>query len=224
MRLTLISDTHSDQKHLNKKLAVGGDLIIHSGDVSRKGAEYEIREFCKWFDDLNYTHKIFIAGNHDFLFQTNPALALDIVNQHDSITYLQDSNIVINDLNIFGSPWSPIYKVKAFNLNRGNDLLEKWQNIPDNTDILITHGPPFGVGDYSTLNDKNAGCSDLYSEVIDRIKPKIHVFGHIHSGYSCNQINDILFINASSMDNCFEISHPPIHLEFDKNLNTLKIN
>jgi predicted phosphodiesterase len=137
MKLTLISDTHNKHKKLND-LLTGGDILIHAGDISSMGYDHEIDNFCKWFSSIeSYTHKIFIAGNHDLLFEQNPERAMDIVNNYPNIVYLQDNTLTIGDGGpvIYGSPWQPRFYNWAFNADRGEDIKKYWDKIPENTDI-----------------------------------------------------------------------------------------
>lgn len=144
-KITFISDTHTHHNKITKDLP-GGDILIHTGDISSMGYEYEINAFCKWFNSLDkYEHKIFIAGNHDFGFQNNKEKILELVNSYKNITYLEDQGIILNGIKIYGSPWQPLFHNWAFNLPRnGDELKSKWNNIPKDTDILLTHGPAWG--------------------------------------------------------------------------------
>jgi predicted phosphodiesterase len=115
MKLTFISDTHNKHKHVhNNSLGdlSGGDILIHAGDISSMGYEHEIAEFAKWYDGLDYTHKIFIAGNHDWGFQNNSDKVKGLLTGYKSIDYIQDELITIQDgdnpeIKIWGSPWQP---------------------------------------------------------------------------------------------------------------------
>lgn len=214
--ITFISDTHGRHKLMTNDLP-GGDIIIHGGDVSNKGLLTEINDFLEWFKELPYTHKIFIAGNHDFGFENirhNYEYGISIP---DNVIYLFDNSVNIDGINIYGSPWQPRFYDWAFNLNRGYDIAQKWNIIPGNTDILITHGPAYSILD-RTPSGMNAGCEDLYERIND-IKPRIHICGHIHGGYGYRENNGILFINASSLDERYEYNHKPIVLEYDFDLN-----
>ena len=95
--------------------------------------------------------------------------------------YLQDSTTEIYGIKIYGTPWQPKFCGWAFNLERGQELMDKWDLIPDDTDILITHTPPVGYGDLCSSGTR-AGCVDLLLSVQHRIQPKYHVYGHIHEG------------------------------------------
>lgn len=219
MKLTLLSDTHNC--HHNLKIP-GGDIIIHSGDISNRGFDIEIENFCEWYKDLNYEYKIFIAGNHDFYFQDNPDKSKKILQKYN-IIYLEDDFIYVgeypNFIKIYGTPYQPTYYNWAFNLPRhGLELKEKWDNIPNDVDILITHTPPFGILD--KINNLNVGCELLKDKIID-INPKIHVFGHIHkNGYYYNKKTH--FFNASIINENFEQMNP-INIEWDFKKNEILI-
>jgi len=111
--------------------------------------------------------------------------------------YLQDQELNVLGFRIYGSPWQPEFYSWAFNLNRGDEIRAKWKAIPEGIDILITHGPPLGHGDECVIGDR-AGCYDLLQEIEMRIKPKVHVFGHIHEGYGVTTNDVTMFINAST--------------------------
>lgn len=179
MKLVLISDTHL--RHKRSYLPIPeGDILIHSGDACLQGDRFEVRDFFEWWGSLKAKHKIFVAGNHDWLFEKDPVLAKSMVPK-DTI-YLQDSMAVVDGLKIYGSPWQPEFQEWAFNLPRGVKLRQKWEAIPSGIDILITHGPAMGFLDFSKFGDVHVGCEDLRQE-LHRIKPKLHVYGHIHGDY-----------------------------------------
>ncbi len=141
-RIVCLSDTHN----CNEQIALpDGDILIHAGDATIRGTIDEIVLFNEWFANLPHRRKIFVAGNHDWLFETNNAYARNLLSRE--IIYLQDSSVEIEGLKIYGSPWQPRFFDWAFNLNRGAELAEKWKLIPGDTDVLITHGPPFGILD-----------------------------------------------------------------------------
>jgi predicted phosphodiesterase len=228
MKITLISDTHNKHKFVTNDLP-GGDLLIHAGDLSSMGYEHEIREFCKWYDSLdNYTNKIFIAGNHDWGFQNNIDVTKEILNSYKTIDYLQDDSILLGELNsevmvnIYGSPWQPEFYNWAFNLPRqGVELKEKWDNIPNNTDILITHGPAYGYVDKVIGRTENLGC-ELLTERIKELKPKIHVCGHIHTGYGYTFDGDTHYINASVLNESYVYYNKPLTIEWNPKTNEIE--
>ena len=227
MKITFISDTHNKHKQITEHLP-GGDLLIHAGDISSRGYKHEIQEFCKWFNSLeNYTVKTFIAGNHDFGFEKEPEMAKEVVDSYKWIDYLQDDFLgygvdTENFVKIYGSPWQPEFHNWAFNLPKnGKELEDKWNNIPDDTDILITHGPAFGYLDKIVGQYENLGC-ELLTKKIKEIKPKIHVCGHIHSGYGYVFDGDTHFINASVLNEQYVYTQKPLTVEWDPVTNSLE--
>ncbi len=224
MKITFISDTNNKHKFVTNDLP-GGDLLIHAGDLSSMGYEHEIREFCKWYDSLdNYTNKIFIAGNHDWGFQNNVEKVKEILDFYENITYLQDNEVLVGDklVSVYGSPWQPEFYNWAFNFPRnGYELKEKWGNIPSNTDILITHGPAYGYVDKVIGRPENLGC-ELLTDRIKEIKPKIHVCGHIHTGYGYTFDGDTHYINASVLNESYVYYNKPLTIEWNPETNEIE--
>lgn len=209
MKIVAISDTHG--KHQNLILPEG-DMLIHAGDVSSMGKEFEIKDFLDWFSKTDFTYKILIAGNHDFYFE-KIAFNETILNQliPSNIIYLNDSGVEIEGFRIWGSPIQPWFYNWAFNRYRGEDIKKHWNKIPQNTDILITHGPAYGILDKTTRND-NVGCEDLL-EKIKEVKPKLHICGHIHEAYGYIKESDTEFINASVLDENYNLRNQPVVIE-----------
>lgn len=214
MKIVCLSDTHNCNGQIN---VPDGDILIHSGDATIRGTEHEVEEFLSWFSSLPHRHKIFVAGNHDWLYEKNNRFAR-LLTANFKIKYLQDSSVEIEGLKIYGSPWQPRFFDWAFNLNRGAELAEKWKLIPEDVDILITHCPPNGILDEvpRQYRTENAGCEELrlrVEEISKRGKLKLHVFGHIHCGYGTAERFGVKFVNASNCDEEYEPSQPPIVLE-----------
>jgi len=213
MKITFISDTHGLHSHYTSKaygnLLGEGDILVHAGDISNIGKESEIKNFLDWFSNTDYTHKIFIAGNHDWGFTK-----IDDINQEykdKGVVYLFDSSVIIEGLKFYGSPWQPEFYNWAFNLPRnGNELKSKWDLIPDDTDILITHGPPWTILD-RVPTGASVGCEFLYDRVLE-VKPLINVFGHIHSSYGQKTLNGIEFLNASLLSESYVPYNNPIKI------------
>jgi len=202
-KIVCLSDTHNR----NEQIAVpDGDILIHAGDATVSGTIDEILLFSRWFDRLPHRHKIFVAGNHDRLFEINNRLARKLLGAE--IVYLQDSMVEIEGLKIYGSPWQPWFFDWAFNLPRGEPLAEKWRLIPPATDVLITHGPPFGILDFPP-DGFSVGCERLRLRV-EEIRPRLHVFGHIHHSYGTQEKLGVRFVNASNCDEAYEPTNPPI--------------
>lgn len=228
MQITVISDTHNKHKILNEILP-GGDLLIHAGDLSSMGYAHEIERFCKWFDSLDtYDHKVFIAGNHDFLFENHPEEAASIVNSYKWITYLQDTWLTIgtddlqNTVKLYGSPWQPEFMHWAFNLpHNGPELTSVWNDIPNDTNILITHGPPRNILDQVKGRPEALGCGVLESR-IQTFNPSIHVFGHIHTGNGYYFDGLTHYFNASILDESYLYRFKPRTFDWDPKTNKLE--
>lgn len=217
MKLTFISDTHGKHSHLTSKayknILGSGDVLVHAGDVSSMGKAHEIKNFLDWFSNTEFTHKVFIAGNHDFGFEYHTDIAPEY--KEKGVHYLFDSEVVIDGVKFYGSPWQPEFYDWAFNLPRGEKLAEKWKQIPGNTDILITHGPAHGMLDW-VPSGLQVGCQDLFNRVVE-VQPKIHVCGHIHCAQGQKNFFGIEFLNACVLNERYEYENKPISLEFDVN-------
>lgn len=209
-----ISDTHNKHKIIPKDWLVPADVIVHSGDISGRGYFAEIEDFLNWYSKLTqYTYKILIAGNHDFGFQDNPNKVRELLEKFPNIIYLQDSGVEILGVNFWGSPWQPTFFNWAFNLDRGLPLKEKWDLIPSNTDVLITHGPAKGYGDkvinrYSPSGGENVGCEDLLQTILE-IKPKLFCCGHIHQAQGVEQNEHTTFSNGAILNEDYLVAYKP---------------
>lgn len=210
-RIVAISDTHS--RHQNFGPLPDGDILIHAGDATVKGNFSEVVEFNRWLGTLPHKHKIFVAGNHDFIFEKSPDIASGLIT---NATYLQDSFAIVEGLKIYGSPWQPRFYDWAFNLDRGKDIARKWAMIPEDTDVLVTHGPPHGildmVSDRWTGQAASVGCEELLPAV-QRIKPRAHIFGHIHASYGQLLQDGTYFINASCCNELYKLVQAPIVID-----------
>jgi len=118
---------------------------------------------------------------------------------------------IIDGIKLWGSPWQPEFCNWAFNLPRGEALREKWQMIPEDTDVLITHGPPLGILD-NIAGGPALGDADLLDEVTNIVKPKVHIFGHIHDGYGTQREGETTFVNASLLDEWYNVANTPIEV------------
>ena len=202
MNIVLWSDSHS--RHELCRIP-DGDVLIFAGDIGARGTLEELESFDAFLGRLPHRRKIVIAGNRDYFFEDQPAESLRRLTH---AAYLQDEETVVDGIRIFGSPWQPPFMKTAFNLPRGGPLREKWSRIPTGIDVLITHTPPMGIGD-RTASGLHVGCEDLLAAVL-RIRPRVHVFGHVHEGYGMTRKDGMLFVNASVVDERMEISHPPV--------------
>jgi len=194
MRLVALSDTHGRHDGLR---VPDGDVLIHAGDMSSKGTLEELRQFNEWLGELPHDRKLFVPGNHDFCFEGEESRreALELLTEAECLI---DASVYVGDHLLWGAPWQPKFFDWAFNRPRGRPLREKWNLIPETTNILVTHGPPYNIGDEVTHGD-NVGCRELRKRV-DNIRPQYHLFGHIHEGYGRYRREKTTFINCSTCD------------------------
>ncbi|MEI6893295.1 MAG: metallophosphatase domain-containing protein [Colwellia sp.] len=188
MKCVAISDTHGMYLDID---VPDGDILIHAGDITRVGGVNELYDFNYWLGNQPHQHKIVIAGNHDWCFESDPKESKSILT---NAIYLQDESIIINGIKFYGSPWQPWFLDWTFNVERGEKIRKKWSLIPNDVDVLITHGPAYGVLD-KVISGEYVGCEEL-KKVIDKINPKFHVCGHIHEGYGEIKKDGVNYINA----------------------------
>ena len=209
MIIDCVSDLHGAMPILQ-----GGDLLIIAGDLTARDMFGEYLRFLSWMHNQKYKHYIFIAGNHDGLIEKNEVLVTSLANT----TYLCDSGTEYEGFKIWGSPWTPTFYDWHFMKDRGEPIKKMWDLIPDDTEILITHGPPFGIQDqvkYSSKaqEGKFAGCEELRNAIDRRLKKlKLHVFGHVHEGYGKVIVNGVHHVNASIMDEEYRPVNKPIRI------------
>jgi len=234
----MISDTHGQHRSLKLPDA---DILIHAGDMSGVGKKKEIDDFFDWFSNLPHKYKITICGNHDFWFDADHYRNFDLTTEMaangerlavipDNIIYLEDSGIEIEGIKIWGSPVTPEFHNWAFNRQRGPVIKKHWDLIPDDTDIVISHGPPAGCGYLErTIYGEPVGCVDL-ADALTRVKPKLSVFGHIHEGYGLYTLeamkddegeedvidHKLTFINASVLNRNYNLVNDPVIIDWDE--------
>ncbi|RPI57815.1 MAG: metallophosphoesterase [Lysobacterales bacterium] len=177
MKLVCTSDTHMGHHALGVPEA---DVLIHAGDFTRRGSRAEATGFLDWLAWQPATHKLLIAGNHDLCCEQDSAWFANEAAER-AVVLLLDSEVVIDGVRFWGSPMTPRFRNMAFNRERGTEIRAHWDKIPHGVDVLITHGPPRGIGDRMFLG-AHVGCDDLRERVAE-IQPAVHVFGHIHEAF-----------------------------------------
>ena len=212
-RLVIISDTHSQWAAIPNDFIPPGDVLIHCGDHTMGGHSKDMKKALNQlalFKD-QFENIILIAGNHDRLAQHDPDRMRRYVESRGLI-YLHHEALELNGIKYFGSPWQPWFLDWAFNLDRA-ELYEKWADIPDDTDVLITHAPSLGQGDKVLRGSQpNVGDEALWDRVLE-VRPKLHVFGHIHEAYGVYRTEfnpDTVFVNASSCDFNYKVTQKPV--------------
>jgi len=217
VRFVCISDTHTRTDHLLEGgVLPEGDILIHAGDFTQRSRREEIVAFNEFLGQIKhrFSHIVVIAGNHEAQLDATwtgktlfgrkfkvrervvPSEAQELLS---NCTYLLDETIELLGVKIYGSPWQPEHHNLGFNVPRGEPCLAVWNRIPSDTDVLVTHGPPLGIGDrVGECAGMRVGCAELLSTVMERVKPRYHVYGHIHEDYGmwCDGVTT--FINAAT--------------------------
>ncbi|MDB5252733.1 MAG: metallophosphoesterase [Flaviaesturariibacter sp.] len=204
LRIVAISDTHGQHRALKLPR---GDTIIHAGDLTFRGKKEEVMDFLGWFRALDFSNKILIAGNHDFFFEKESMRGIEGY-LPTGVTYLQDTGLTIDGVHFWGSPYTPLFFNWAFNRKRGREIARHWGLVPPHTDVLITHGPPYGILD-QVGNERPVGDRDLLKRVTE-VRPKVHVFGHIHESYGTCIKEGVRYINASILNELYQPVHRPV--------------
>jgi Icc-related predicted phosphoesterase len=210
LRIVCISDTHG--QHAKLQLPEG-DILVHAGDFMTYGdSPKEVTDFNQWLGQQTHRYKVVIAGNHDWIFERHPAAAQELLT---NAIYLENAGMEIDGLRFWGSPVQPAFNNWAFNINRGAAIRRYWKMIPEGTDILVTHGPPFGILDQSHSLTPHLGCEELAKAVV-KIKPRLHIFGHIHGGHGqMKSSNGTEFVNASVLDEAYQLVHQAQVIEIE---------
>jgi len=179
-----ISDTHS--YHTLLTIPEDIDIIIHSGDFSNYyNLVYntpEAIDFIQWYGSLEIKYKVLVAGNHDAYAFHNGKELRELCIKY-GIIYLENESVTIEGLKIYGSPVTPQFGNWYF-MKARHKMDEFWKNIPDDTDILVVHGPPKGILDLATRADNNieqCGCKSLFNHCMKRLNLRLCLFGHIHN-------------------------------------------
>jgi Icc-related predicted phosphoesterase len=208
MRVVCISDTHE----LHREIAVpAGDLLIHAGDYTFFGnGKRAILDFNEWLGELPHPHKIVTCGNHEFAVEADPNLRRLITNA----TLLLNESTMVGPAKIWGSPLTQHYG-GAFGRSNAADRIRAYNDIPLDTDIVITHGPPYGILDSTPEYPGPSGDREL-REAIFRVKPILHVFGHAHSSYGVRQTRNTCFVNSALFDLDGSVKKRPIVMKISR--------
>lgn len=200
--IVIISDTHE----LHREVTIPpADILIHCGDFTMfSKSAGAILDFNAWLGELPHKWEIITPGNHEFFLEADPSRRRLISNA----TLLINESVEVAGLKIWGSPMTPLYG-GAFGRSSAKDREGIYSQIPGDTDILVTHGPPYGVLDKASDSNDHAGCHQLLAAV-RRIKPKLHAFGHVHGAYGTLSATDTLFVNATLPGQGFGMSNRPL--------------
>lgn len=226
MKICVISDTHT--KH--QKLTIPEcDVLIHAGDFTWTGKYWEVMNFLRWFHDQPARHKIFIAGNHEETFdRTHPKFSpriASLVTLYDDIIYLENQACEVDGIKFYGTPWTPWFYDWGFNgveggrpPEEGKMLRDIYGHIPQDTNVLICHGPPYDILDKSNEGDRTGSVemrklleSDKFMDL------RLYLCGHIHEArgheIACGGVH---ICNVASLERDYEMTHPPVIIELDE--------
>jgi Icc-related predicted phosphoesterase len=208
LRLVLFSDTHQ----LHREVEVpDGDVLIHAGDFTMFSKSMSaIGDFNTWLGELPHQHKIVVPGNHEFFLEADPSERFLL----DNATVLINEGIEIDGLRIWGSPVTPLYG-GAFGLSSAADRRRVYTRIPEDTDVLVTHGPPYGILDFSRDSGLHSGCRELLDAVM-RVRPKLHVFGHVHGAHGIFRTDHTTFVNAALLGVHGDLDKSPLVVQMTR--------
>lgn len=198
MRILHLSDTHGCHRRLTT--LPEADVIVHSGDFTMTGSEQEAIDFLNWLCDLPYPHKIFICGNHDDCLYGANIDGLD-----SNVHYLCNSGVEIDGVKFYGVP---MFMGDCVSDRQAKNIAK----IPVDTDVLITHSPAYGILDFD--DNINYGDEQLLTRVME-IRPRLHLFGHIHAQHGIIEANGITFSNGAIMNSDYSSINQPNMVKID---------
>jgi Icc-related predicted phosphoesterase len=216
-RLVLLSDTHNRHREIEDRHGIPpGDVLVHAGDFTGMGKPHEIEDFVGWFATRPHAHKVCIAGNHDFGMQDHPT-PYERAFREGGVVYLNDLGATVAGLRFWGTPWTPWFYDWAFNARRGNELAAIYRRIPTDTQVLVVHGPPYGILDEVEeamgRSDAHVGSHEILEVIAGMQELRLYVCGHIHEARGRLERDGVTFVNASSLDRRYEPVHAPVVVE-----------
>lgn len=186
LRVVVISDTHNQHDRFTLP---EGDVLVHCGDFTAAGSDPELRDFDRWLAGLPFEHKLIVAGNHEYWMDGTGA-RIEALIRHGRV--LMDELVEIAGRRFYGMSWVS---------RGGGPSADRFDRIPAELDMLLTHEPPFGVLD-RTLQDQHLGCPELLGAV-QLLRPRRHAFGHIHENAGETEQDGTRFINACVVDELY---------------------
>jgi len=208
LSLVLLSDTHE----LHRKIDVPyGEILIHAGDFTLFSRSLRaIEDFNTWLGELPHPHKVVVPGNHEFFLEGDLSRRSLLSNA----TVLIKEAIEIGGLHIWGSPVTPLFGA-AFGMSSAEDRRKMYAGIPESTDLVVSHGPPYGILDAAPESGFHSGCRELFDAIM-RVKPKLVACGHVHGAYGIFQTDDTTFVNAALLGLHGGIDKAPIVLRMSR--------
>ena len=215
MKFVVISDTHRKHKQLELP---AGDILLHAGDFTSKGYSGEIEDFAKWLSKQPFEYKVIIPGNHDIMFENDWERACSFF---DSDVHILDQTLCeIDGIRIWGEPRTPEFHPEywVYNVPRSKMYEQCWSKVPENIDILLTHGPPHGCGDVCEdmhIDGRfiHVGCTKQRKFLSERDDIKAVFCGHVHEGYGRYRYANIDVYNASVCNLRYQVVNPPVVYE-----------
>ena len=207
MKVVCLSDTHEMHREV-PPIRQRGDLLIHAGDFTFFCEKLSIiRDFNAWLGELPFRYRIVVPGNHEHIMYTRPEIHSLITNA----TLLINEAVTIEGVRLWGSPVT--CDDDAFGCATAEERRRLYATIPVDTDIVITHGPAFGILDEERHSrGVHLGCPELRT-AIERVKPKFHVFGHVHSGHGAARVGDTIFANVAMIGCGGDLDKKPMKFE-----------
>ncbi len=227
MKFVCISDCHGRFDWLQLPegdiLLVAGDIMNNYGGGEYKNALMQKMEFdglVQLWNKLPFKKVICIAGNHDWLFEREDYRFY----RNGKVIYLQGEEVEVGGFKIYGFPWQPRFYDWAFNVDRNSPKMAALLNkIPDDVEILISHGPPHGILDWSEYSSMHVGCEQMIRRVKELPNLKLHIFGHIHGAYGVVKKEmwgihgqPVIFANASVCNEKYQAVNAPLVFEVEK--------
>jgi hypothetical protein len=208
LTICVISDTHGKHREITIPPA---EVLVHCGDTVGRNSREEVIDFLEWFESQPHPTKLYCAGNHDGLYQRFPKEAREFVRQYaPSAKYLEEESIEVGDLKWFFSPYTPTFFDWYFMADRGPAIQVKWDKIPKDTQVLVTHGPAYGRLDRVMDARERQGCRNLADTIKTLPALKGHFFGHLHLNGGQQEVHDgVLYVNAAIMDERYCPVNPP---------------
>lgn len=213
VRIVALSDTHTFHHQVKVPEC---DVLCFAGDFSSAGRPGEVLSFLNWLNAQPASYKLYCAGNHDESYEQDLQFKHMVLNQYPDLIYLEDTGVKIFGLTFWGSPFTPEFCNWSFMLPRGKPLQDKWAMVPDETNVLITHGPPYGIMDDVSFIGTRVGDVDLRNRVKELKDLRAHFFGHIHREKSAKRqmrMGKTTFANVSLCNDAYSVVNEPIVLD-----------
>jgi Icc-related predicted phosphoesterase len=217
LTIVALSDTHGLHRQMTHPVP-DGDILVHAGDFCGHGRMQEVNDFAEWLGAMPHRHKLVTPGNHDRPVEAQESACRRLFEAH-GIQLLIGDTAEVEGLRIFGSPYTPTFRNWHFMRDRGAAIRAEWRAIPDDADLVITHGPAYGNGDLAPSwmgqPPSHVGCFELLARLRD-VKPRLHIFGHIHGGYGAtisDEIPGTRFFNASVCTEAYRPTNAPHRVE-----------